>query len=128
MRYNLCMHDEYQIHIPPSFLAVHSDARQRLSIPLAELRERYEVCEDLANHLVEHCKGIHVDVGVDEQEVLQRCLKGLLTPASGVAQGEAVWVVTRLAELLSWPLPDFSQAGDPAHDQPTDQSSEEPPR
>jgi len=120
LRYNLCMHDEYQIHIPPSFLAVHSDARHRLSIPLAELRVRYEMCEDLANHLVEHCKGIHVDVGVDEQEVLLRCLKGLLTPESGVAQGEAVWVVTRLAELLCWPLPDFSAAGD--------QSVEEPPR
>ncbi len=116
------MHDEYQIHIPPSFIAVHSDARHRLSIPLAELRVRYEMCEDLSNHLVEHCKGIHVDVGVDEQEVLQRCLKGLLSPESGVAQSEAVWVVTRLAELLYWPLPDFSQAGDSS----TDQSSEEP--
>jgi hypothetical protein len=121
LRYNACMHDEYQIHIPPSFIAVHSDARQRLTLPLAELRVRYEVCEDLSNHLVEHCKGIHVDVGVDEQDVLLRCLKGLLTPESGVAQGEAVWVVTRLAELLGWPLPDFNAAGDQAGDQSSDE-------
>ncbi|HRH16642.1 MAG TPA: hypothetical protein PKV17_08740 [Aquabacterium sp.] len=100
------MHDEYQIHIPPSFSAVHSDARQRLTIPLSQLRERYEVCEDLASHLVEHSKGIHVDIGVDEQEVLLRIHRGLMTPESGLAPGEATWVVTRLAELLGWPLPE----------------------
>lgn len=102
------MSDEYQIHIPPSFIEVHSDARHRLSIALADLRVRYEVCEDLANHLVEHCKGVHVDVGVDEQEVLLRCHRGLNTPESGVSPREAVWVVTRLAELLYWPLPELA--------------------
>lgn len=105
------MHDEYQIHIPPSFTAVHSDHRQRLRVSLSELRDRYEVCEDLAHHLVEHCKGIHVEVGVDEQEVLTRVHLGLQTPESGVVEAEAVWVVTRLAELLGWPLPALGASG-----------------
>ena len=46
------MSDDYQIHIPPSFFALYTDARQRLAEPIATVRERYEVCEDLANHLV----------------------------------------------------------------------------
>jgi hypothetical protein len=101
------MSDEYQIEIPPSFTALYLDARQRLSIPLRELRERYEMCEDLAQHLTEHCRNIHVEIGVDEQEVLARCHQGLLTPESGVSSTESAWVVTRLAELLSWPSPQF---------------------
>jgi hypothetical protein len=101
------MSDEYQIEIPPSFTALYLDARQRLSIPLRELRERYEMCEDLAQHLTEHCRQIHVEIGVDEQEVLARCHQGLLTPESGVGAQEAGWVVTRLAELLYWPSPQF---------------------
>ena len=44
----------------------------------------------------------------DEQEVLVRCHKGLCTPESGVSEPEARWVVTRLAELLSWPWPEFN--------------------
>lgn len=101
------MSDEYQIHIPPSFTALYSDARHRLTVPVAQLRERYEVCEDLASHLTEHCRSIHVEIGVDEQEVLQRCHAGLCTPESGVEAFEAAWVVTRLAELLDWPFPEL---------------------
>ena len=101
------MHDEYQIHIPPSFSDLYLDSRRRLTLSKEELRERYEVCEDLANHLVTHCQSIHVEVGVDEQEVLQRCYKGLCAPESGVSTPEARWVVTRLAELLGWKWPEF---------------------
>ena len=97
------MSDEYQIEIPPSFIALYSDARRRLTVPLNALRDRYEVCEDLAQHLTTHCRGIHVEIGVDEQEVLARCLQGLQSPEAGVSGPEAQWVVTRLAELLGWP-------------------------
>ncbi|MDX9843535.1 MAG: hypothetical protein RBT42_07220 [Aquabacterium sp.] len=99
------MSDEYQIEIPPSFTALHLDARKRLTVPLATLRARYELCEDLAQHLTEHCRGIHVEIGVDEQEVLQRCERGLCAPDSVISASEAQWVVTRLAELLGWPHP-----------------------
>lgn len=105
------MSDEYQIEIPPSFTALYSDARKRLTIPLGELRDRYEVCEDLAQHLTEHCRNIHVEIGVDEQDVLARCLKGLLVPGGTMPEAEAVWVVTRLAELLGWPHPGLPRPG-----------------
>lgn len=106
------MSDEYQIEIPPSFTALHSDARKRLTISVRELRDRYEVCEDLAQHLTEHCRSIHVEIGVDEQEVLERCLTGLMSPEGVVQEAEAVWVVTRLAELLGWPHPGLPAQGE----------------
>ncbi|MDE2402619.1 MAG: hypothetical protein KGL90_13235 [Burkholderiales bacterium] len=96
------MTDEYQIEIPPSFVALYTDARHRLTVPLATVRAQYEVCEDLANHLVDHCHGVHRDIGVAHNEVLVRIHRGLLSPDSGVSPDEAVWVVTRLAELLGW--------------------------
>ena len=101
------MTDDYQIEIPNSFIVLYTDARHRLSVPLRELRDRYEICEDLANHLTEHCRSIHVEIGVDEQEVLSRCQKGLTATADDavVSADEALWVVTRLAELLGWPHP-----------------------
>lgn len=102
------MSDDYQIIIPPSFIELYQDARKRLTVSQAELRDRYEVCEDLANHLTQHCQNIHVEIGVDEQEVLVRCHNGLRAPESGVTESEARWVVTRLAELLSWPWPKFN--------------------
>ncbi len=102
------MSDDYQIIIPPSFIELYQDARKRLTVSHAELRDRYEVCEDLANHLTQHCQNIHVEIGVDEQEVLVRCHNGLCAPESGVSEPEARWVVTRLAELLSWPWPEFN--------------------
>ena len=100
------MTDDYQIDIPPSFLALHTDAsRQRLREPLAVVRARYDVCEDLAAHLVEHARILaHVEVP-SEDEVLQRIHAGLRTPESGVSTPEARWIVLRLAELLGWQTP-----------------------
>lgn len=96
------MSDDYQITIPPSFYALYCDARQRLTEPLATVRVRYEICEDLATHMVEHCLQVHRDIGVSGGEVLERCHRGLLSDESGVSAAEAQWVVTRLAELLNW--------------------------
>lgn len=107
------MSDEYQIEIPPSFYDLHADARHRLTVPVAVLRARYEVCEDLANHMVEHCLGVHREIGVAEDEVLVRCHRGLMAPEAGVSPDEAGWVVTRLAELLNW-APIELGAGDPS--------------
>ncbi len=97
-----------QIEIPPSFLALWCDARGRLQSSAAHVMARYEICEDLANHLTEHCRNVHVEIGADEQDVLRRCHLGLCNPDSGVSEAEALWIVTRLAELLYWPAPDAS--------------------
>ncbi len=99
------MSDEYQIHIPPSFVAVHADARGRLQLPRDEFRARYELCEDLAQALMERAQMLQFDLGVTEADVLQRMGQGLRGAESGLVGGEGVWVVRRLAELLGWPDP-----------------------
>jgi len=101
------MSDENQILIPPSFMALFADSRQRLREPIAVVRERYEVCEDLANHLVQHAQLLqHSEVPV-EAEILRRILAGLDMPEAGLSPAEARWVVQRLAELLDWPCSPF---------------------
>jgi hypothetical protein len=95
--------DDYQIPIPPSFEAVYRDARGRLTVPLAEFRARYELCEDMAQLLVERSQEVHHGQGVSEDIILQRTEDGLASEGSGFSAAEARWVVTRLAELLNWP-------------------------
>ena len=96
------MTDEYQIELPPSFIALHVDARQRLNVPVRTLRERYELCEDLSQQLVDHARTTHFAHGISEDEVLTRMHRGLLAPQPQVSAPEAAWVVRRLAELLGW--------------------------
>jgi len=108
------MSDDYQIHIPPSFEAVHRDARGRLSVSRDEFRARYELCEDMAQMLVERCQAVHHDQGVDEEQILERTQAGLASAESGFTEAEAAWVVTRLAELLGWPWAGLSQATEAA--------------
>jgi hypothetical protein len=106
------MSDEYQVLIPPSFIELYTDRRRRLTVTLQTLRERYDLCEDLASQLVDFARGVHHDLGVSEDEVLARCRRGLLTEPVQVEPGEAAWVERRLAELLGWPWVD-SPASDP---------------
>ena len=99
------MSDDYQIDIPPSFFAVYTDARQRLREPIATVRSRYEVCEDLASHLVQHAQILHHVEVPSEDEILRRIHAGLQSPEAGVSPAEAQWIVRRLAELLGWQCP-----------------------
>ena len=96
-------YDENQLQLPPSFHALHLDAQQRPTAPLAEVQARYELCEDLAQHLVAQTAGLQHDTLRDKQDVLRRCRAALGGPEAGLAPGEADWVVWRLAELLDWP-------------------------
>ncbi len=106
------MSDDNQIFILPSFFAVYSDARQRLCEPIGVVRERYEICEDLASHLVGHAQiQHHTEVPV-ESEILRRIHAGLATPEAGVTTAEADWIVQRLAELLGWQGPEAAPAED----------------
>lgn len=97
------MSDEYQIDIPPSFFAVYANTQGRLTAPIVAVRVRYEVCEDLAQHLVEHAQTLYRVQASSESEILARIHAGLATEDSGMAPGEATWIVRRLAELLVWP-------------------------
>jgi hypothetical protein len=103
--------DDNQTFVPPSFQALYRDARGRWTMPPAHVATRSELCEDLAQHLTDHCHGVHIDIGADAQDVLHRCLEGLLQSESGMSPAEAHWVVVRLAELLNWPHPDLPVNG-----------------
>jgi len=108
------MSDDYQIIIPPSFIEIYSDRRRRLTVTLGTLRERYDLCEDLANQLVDFASGIHHDLGVSADEVLARCRRGLLASPSQVEPFEARWIERRLAELLGWPWAEWDAEASPA--------------
>jgi len=99
------MDDDNQIHVPPSFMAVYSDARGRLTERADVVRARYELCEDLAGHLVEQAQTLYHVQAPSEAEILQRIHAGLASAESGVSAAEATWIATRLAELLNWPCP-----------------------
>ena len=96
------MEDTNQIFIPESFARLYGDERGRLCASRSLVEDRYELCEDLAGMMVDQCQLIHFRDGVNEAEILARCLKGLLTPPCAVDEAEAQWVVTRTAELLNW--------------------------
>lgn len=86
--------------VPESFIAVHADERGRPRLGAAELRDRHELCDDLAQSLVDRVRELMHDLGVDEASVLDRVARGLTEPASGLAEGEPQWVRLRLQELL----------------------------
>ena len=94
--------DEYQIEVPPSFIALYLDARRRLSIPLRELRQRYEMCEDLAQQLIDHAEQLRVASDLPGVAVLERIRNGLAVEGSELTPEEATWVSRRLAELVGW--------------------------
>ena len=99
------MDNENQITVPPSFLAVYSDARGRLRDGIDTVRARYELCEDLSSALVEQAQTLYHLQTPSESEVLLRVHAGLGSAESGLQPGEATWATVRLAELLGWPCP-----------------------
>ena len=99
-----------QILVPPSFMAVYTDTRGRLRESADVVRTRYELCEDLAGHLVEQAQILYHVQAPSEKEILQRIHAGLCAPESAMAPGEAAWIVSRLAELLQWQCPGLEAA------------------
>lgn len=101
------MNDESQIVVPRSFIELFVPPGK---IKPTETREviamRYELCEDLAQMLTDTAQSKLFELGVTEQDVLQRMHRGLLVDGALVSADEAQWVLRRLAELLGWPQPD----------------------
>lgn len=105
------MDDSNQIEVPPSFIALFaSPYGHKLTEPMSVVRQRYELCEDLAQMLVDNASTAQFKTGGAEREVLRTILAGLSQPDSAVQPMEAGWVVTRLAELLDWPPLDAPDA------------------
>jgi hypothetical protein len=95
-----------QIPVPRSFMDLfvapgHIKPRE----PREHIAARYELCEDMAQMLCDTASTQLFSLGITEQDVLQRMHQGLSAEGSVVQADEARWVVTRLAELLGWPLP-----------------------
>ncbi|MDE2605984.1 MAG: hypothetical protein KGL68_08710 [Burkholderiales bacterium] len=100
------MDDSNQIEVPPSFLALFtSPAGHRLLQPMKQVRERYELCEDLAQMLVEQAQAARFKSGGGERETLAKLEVALSDPGSGLEPGEVSWVLTRLAEIVGWSWP-----------------------
>lgn len=104
------MTQEFQIDIPPSFMALYvPQGKIKPTLGQRDMAVRYELCEDLANLLTEKAANMQFSMGITEDLVLQQCEQGLLAePAVLIAQ-EARWVVCRLAELLHWPMDELLQ-------------------
>ena len=95
-----------QIDIPQSFMALHvRPGHTTPNAPQETVIARYEQCEDMACMLTEHAQTMVFKENFTEAEVLARCLQGLLAVASAFSEGEARWVILRLAELLGWEAP-----------------------
>jgi hypothetical protein len=99
--------DEFnQIEPPPSFVALFaSPTGHKLLEPMSTVRQRYELCEDLAQALTEQASVNQFKSGGSEHDVLVKMEGALAAEESPVTAREARWVVTRLAELLGWDSP-----------------------
>jgi hypothetical protein len=97
------MDDSNQIEVPPSFVALFaSPTGHKLLEPMSVVRQRYELCEDLAQMLTEQAATVRFKSDASEREVLANMQAALQQEGSPVQANEAEWVVRRLAELLNW--------------------------
>jgi hypothetical protein len=97
--------------IPPSFQALYDAQRTaRLKPVWAQVCARYELCEDMAQMLVDTAQTLQFQLGITEADVLARIWLGLTPPDPVVTGDEARWVVHRLAELCGWAQADAAAA------------------
>lgn len=100
------MDDPNQIEVPPSFVALFTTpGGHRLAQPMTVVRERYELCEDLAQMLSEQASTAAFKSGASPGEVLAGMRTALSAEGGALRASEPDWVVTRVAELLAWDLP-----------------------
>jgi hypothetical protein len=101
------MSDDSQLVVPISFIALFVvPGRIKPNATREHILERYDYCEDLAQMLTETASAKRWELGIAEEDVLERLSRGLVSPEAGVTDSEAIWVIRRLAELLGWPAPE----------------------
>jgi hypothetical protein len=98
------MEDPNQILVPESFMALYQQ-RGRPTRERHEIEARFELCEDLAAHVSQLCATVQFSGDLSESAALKKCFDGLVEPPATVSQPEARWVMSRVAEMLDWPLP-----------------------
>ena len=105
------MDSTHQIEIPQSFVQLFvPPGRIKPTLGWAEMAGRYELCEDMAQLLTEQASTQQFQLGLTEDQALERCLQGLLATTGVLTEAEARWVICRLAELLNWPMPLWASA------------------
>jgi hypothetical protein len=103
------MYDENQTVIPRPFIELFiPQGASKPTEPRAVIAERYELCEDMAQMLSEPALEKQAETGDATRRVLLQIHQGLLADPAVVTRDEAGWVTCRLAELLGWPIPDWS--------------------
>jgi hypothetical protein len=108
---DLGMPNMNQVEIPQSFMALFVTAgRLKPDASLEVVVNRYEICEDMACMLTEHAQTILSNLCLTEDDVLIRCHEGLLSGDAAFTEQESGWIICRLAELLSWTIPEFGEA------------------
>jgi len=101
------MTSEDQRSIPEAFTAGFKSAgRLRPGITRQLLLERHELCEDLAQMLTETAQARRWELGIAEDQVLERIRRGLPQAGLELSDFESGWVMARLAELLGWNVND----------------------
>ncbi|MGE8398103.1 MAG: hypothetical protein ACN6NT_10920 [Comamonas sp.] len=103
------MDDTSQIQPPESFAALFRSRAGILKTPIAEVVARYELCEDLASHLVEQAQTVYHAGNTSEEWVLLGFYAAISGEGAAVRPSEAGWIIQRLAELLEWKAPQLPQ-------------------
>ena len=89
------MYEENQSFVPESFMALYVDkGRTKPNLPRPELTQRYEMCEDMANLLVDTASHQQFQLGITEDDALERCWRGLLVEPAILTQAEPLEVNT----------------------------------
>lgn len=99
------MDDTSQIQPTESFAQLFRNRAGVLKTPIAEVVARYELCEDLACHLVEQAQTLYHSGNSSEAGILLGFHAALSVEGGPFTPAEAGWVIQRLAELLEWRAP-----------------------
>ncbi|MBM3409615.1 MAG: ATPase with chaperone activity [Betaproteobacteria bacterium] len=104
------MDESSQRQVPEAFIRLYvPPGRIKPTLSWAELLERHELCEDLAQMLGEPARAQLHELGLAEADVLGRIRAGLPATNLDLTVGEIGWVLGRLAETLGW----FDDNGQP---------------
>ena len=106
------MDDTSQIQPPESFANLFRSRAGILKTPIAKVVARYELCEDLACHLVEQAQTVYHAGNTSEEGVLLGFHAAIAGEGAMVSAKEAGWFIQRLAELLEWKTPELPRLED----------------
>ena len=92
-----------QINVPASFVAIYTpEGRARPTPPRQWLEERHDLCEDLAQLLTDKAKDKVWQLGITQDDAVERIELGLPQLALDLSPPECQWVMTRVREILQW--------------------------